>query len=143
MYQQLLLDDKSQELVTINTHRGLFQYTRLPFGIASAPAIFQRTMETVLQGIPGICVYIDDILVTGESEEEHLDHLKLVLQRLEDAGLRWKRSKCQFMMSHVEYLGHHIDQEGLHPTPQKVEAIQKAPAPTNKTQLNWFSKLLL
>ena len=97
-YQQLLLDEKSQELVTINTHRGLFQYTWLPFGIASAPAIFQRTMETVLQGLPCVCVYLDDILVTGASEKEHLEHLKLVLQKLEDVGLRLKRSKCQFIV---------------------------------------------
>ena len=141
-YQQLLLDEKSQELVTINTHRGLFQYTRLHFGIASAPAIFQRTMETVLQGLPCVCVYLDDILVTGASEKEHLEHLKLVLQKLDDVGLRLKRSKCQFMVSHVEYLGHRIDQEGLHPTAGKVEAIQKAPAPTNKTQLKAFLDLV-
>ena len=143
-YQQLLLEEKSQELITINIHRGLFQYTRLPFGIASAPAIFQRAMETVLQGLPGVCVYLDDILVTGASEKEHLEHLKLVLQRLEDVGLRLKRSKCQFMVSHVEYLGHCIDQEGLHPTAGKVEAIQKAPAPApaNKTQLKAFFGLV-
>ena len=141
-YKHLLLEEKSQELVTINTHRGLFQYTRLHFRIASALAIFQRTMETVLQGLPGVCVYLDDILVTGASEKEHLEHLKLVLQRLEDVGLRLKRSKCQFMVSHVEYLGHHIDQEGLHPTAEKVEAIQKALAPTYKTQLEAFISLV-
>ena len=83
-------------------------------------------METVLQALPGVCVYLDDILVTGASEKEHLEHLKLVLQRLEDVGLRLKRSKCQFMVSHVEYLGHHIDQEGLHPT-----ASRRVPWPSH------------
>ena len=64
-YQQLLLDEKSKELMTINTHKGLFRYTRLPFGVASAPAIFQRTMDSILQGIPRVCCYIDDILISG------------------------------------------------------------------------------
>ena len=90
-YQQLVLDEQSQQYVTINTHRGLFQYAYLPFGVASAPAIFQHVMEMVLQGLPSVCVYVDDILVTEASEEEHLQNLNAVLQRLQDAGLRLKR----------------------------------------------------
>ena len=61
-YQQMALDEDSSTLVTINTHRGLYQYTRLPFGVASAPAIFQRVMDTVLQGLPKVICYLDDIL---------------------------------------------------------------------------------
>lgn len=64
-YQQLLLDEKSKEFVTINTHKGLFKYNRLVFGVASSPAIFQRTMDTILQGIPHVAAYLDDILITG------------------------------------------------------------------------------
>ena len=73
-YQQIQMADDSKKYTTINTHivKGLYQYTRLPFGIASAPSIFQRTMETILQGIPNVSVYIDDILVTGKSDEEHI-----------------------------------------------------------------------
>ena len=71
-YQQLLLDAESRQYVTINTHRGLYQYTRLPFGIASAPAIFQKTMDTILQGLPNVFCYIDDILVTGPDDDTHL-----------------------------------------------------------------------
>ncbi len=63
-YQQLLLDDQSKNLTTITTHKGLYRYTRLPFGIASAPAIFQKTMDTILQGLPHVICYIDDIMVT-------------------------------------------------------------------------------
>ena len=65
MYHQLVLDEDSQPIVTVNMHKGLYRYQRLPFGVASAPAIFQRAMENVLQGIPNVCVYLDDILVTG------------------------------------------------------------------------------
>ena len=67
-YNQLVLDEDSRKYVTINTHKGLYQYTRLPFGIASAPAVFQRTMDTMLQGIDGVACYIDDIIITTEEE---------------------------------------------------------------------------
>ena len=75
-YQQMTLDTDSRVYVTINTHQGLFRYTRLPFGIASAPAIFQSTMETILQGLTNVQCYIDDIMVTGTSEQEHLHNLE-------------------------------------------------------------------
>ena len=75
----------------ISTQKGLFRYNRLPFGVASAPAIFQQMVEGILQGIPHICVYIDDILVTGKSEEQHLQTVDEVLSRLEAVGLRLEK----------------------------------------------------
>ena len=100
--------------MVINTHRGLFQYTRLPFGISSAPGIFQRVIESLLRGIEGVVVYLDDILITGSTEDAHLRTLDEVLSRLDHAGLRVKQSKCAFMRPSVTYLGHKID-KGLHP----------------------------
>ena len=85
-YQQLLLDEESKKLVVINTQKGLFRYTRLPFGISSAPGIFQRVMESVLQGISGVIAYLDDILVSAATEEEHLQRLEMVFDRLERQG---------------------------------------------------------
>lgn len=119
-YQQLPLDEDSRQYVVINTHKGLFRYTRLPYGISSAPGIFQRTMENLLNGIPGVQVYIDDILVTGETTEDHLRSLEEVLRRLEKAGLRVKKSKCRFMQPSIIYLGHLIDADGIHPLSEKV-----------------------
>ena len=87
-YRQLKLDAESQEYLVINTHKGLFHYTRLPFGISSAPGIFQKAMETLLQGISHVTVYIDDILITGENDVDHLQTLETVLERLAKAGLR-------------------------------------------------------
>ena len=141
-YQQIPLDKESKKLVVINTHKGLYQYNRLPFGIASAPAIFQKAMEGLLQGIEHVTVYIDDILVTGRTEEEHLQNLEEVLSRLEKAGIRLKKSKCAFMLPSVEYLGHTISAEGLHPTSEKIKAIQDAPTPRDVPQLRSFLGLL-
>ena len=89
-YQQLELDEDSSQYVTVNTHQGLYRFTRLPFGVASAPALFQQLMDTMLQGIPHVICYIDDILVTGVNDSEHLSSLAAVLERLERHGFRMK-----------------------------------------------------
>ena len=87
-YLQIPLDEAFQKLVTINTHKGLYKYNRLPFGISAAPSIFQRTMESILQGLPGVCVYLDNILITGKNDEEHLTNLSAVLQKMSAAGMK-------------------------------------------------------
>lgn len=85
--QQLLLDEESQEFVTINTHCGLYRYRRLPFGIASSPAIFQKVMEQILQGLDKMVCIQDDILVTSENDQEHLQNAEKMLQRLSEYNL--------------------------------------------------------
>ena len=95
-------------------------------------------MESPLQGIPGVCIYLDDILVTGTTKAEHLEHLTVVLRRLDEAGMRLKRQKCAFLLLSVEYLGHTISEEGLRTADSKVEAIVKAPTPQNVTELHSF-----
>ena len=97
-YQQVRLDEKSQELVT---HKGLYRYNRLSFGVASAPGVFQQLMEKVLQGV--VC-YIDDVLVMGWNEDEHLRNLEEVLKCLDEKGFRLKRNKCHLFKPSVEYL---------------------------------------
>ena len=141
-YQQMVLNDDSKDLVTINTHCRLYRYTRLPFGIASAPALFQRTMDIILQGIPHTICYIDDILVTGENNQEHLNNLEEVLRRLMHHGITLKKEKCNFMSESVEYLGHVIDSQGLHVKQDKVDAIVNAPKPRNVTELRAYLGLL-
>ncbi|KAL5500514.1 hypothetical protein EMCRGX_G012092, partial [Ephydatia muelleri] len=117
-------------------------YTRLPFGVASAPALFQKTMDIILQGMKHVMCYIDDILVTGSTEKEHFTQLEEVLKRLQHHGLKVKKDKCAFFQDSVQYLGHKIDASGIHTTDSKVEAVKNAPAPKNVQELRLFLGLL-
>ena len=141
-YTQLELEESSKDYTTINTHQGLYRFNRLPYGISSAPGIFQRCMENILRGIPYVQVRIDDILVAGRSKEEHLDCLRKVLQRLKDAGARLKRKKCEFLTSEVVYLGFKIDSTGVHPVPDKLRAIEEMPRPSDVKQLQAYLGML-
>ncbi|CAC5397510.1 unnamed protein product [Mytilus coruscus] len=102
-YQQLLLCQNSRNLVTIITHLGLYRYTRLPFGAASSPAIFQEFMDYVLEGLDGVGCILDYLIITGNSDEDHLKYLESVLKRLSEYGLKMKKSICFLMKSEVEY----------------------------------------
>lgn len=140
-YQQILLDEDSKKYTAINTHKGLFVYNRLCFGINSAVSIFQRIMETLMKDL-NVVVYLDDLLVMGRDETEHLTNLDRVLQRLQENGLRVKESKCEFGKTQIEYLGHVLDEKGVYPSQDKVRAIHKAPAPTNVKELRAFLGLV-
>ncbi|XP_056912821.1 uncharacterized protein K02A2.6-like [Takifugu flavidus] len=141
-YLQMHVEEQSRKLLTINTHKGLFRYRRLPFGITSGPALFQRAMDQILTGLPGVQCYLDDILCTGANNEEHLRNLDVTLQRLEEYGLTVRKDKCEFFKPSVEYLGHVTDAEGLHTAPSKITAIVDAPPPQNISQLRSFLGLL-
>eukprot|EP00096_Caligus_rogercresseyi_P015395 TRINITY_DN783_c0_g1_i10.p1 TRINITY_DN783_c0_g1~~TRINITY_DN783_c0_g1_i10.p1 ORF type:complete len:755 (+),score=-63.82 TRINITY_DN783_c0_g1_i10:668-2932(+) len=137
-YNQLKLDEKSKVLTTINTHKGLFQYNRLCFGVSSAPGIFQRLIENLLKDIPGVISFLDDIVIGGSTPTEHRSRVFSVLTRLQDVGLKLNLSKCSFNTSSIVYLGFHIDEKGLKPTQEKLKALQNAPSPTNLTQLRSY-----
>ena len=84
------MDEASKLYTTISTHRGLYRYNCLPFGVSATPAIFQRTLEKLLYGIPNVCVYLDSVLVIGKTSKEHLENLGDVLNSLETAGMKLK-----------------------------------------------------
>ena len=137
-YQQMILDEDSAKLVTLNIQQGLYRCTYLLFSVASAPAVFQCKMDRILQGVSkGVC-YIDDILVTGDSEKQHLQNLEEVLPQLKDNGLRLNCAKCSFFQGSVKYLGRRIDAQGVHTADTKVKAIREALPPQNINKLHSF-----
>ena len=137
-YHQLPLDETSRKYTTVNTPNGLYEYLRLPYGINAAVGIFQRTIENILKGLKGVCVYLDDILVTGKTTTEHVENLHAVLLRLQENGITLKREKCKFFLPEVEYLGFNVSKDGLKPTKDKVEAIKEAEAPKSLSELRSF-----
>ena len=112
-YQQLLLSPRSRELLTINTHKGLFQPTRLQFGVNSASEIFQRELENRLAFIPYVKVRSDDILISGKNDVEHCNKSSKILKIIYDNGSRLKLQKCVFMQDEVVYLGFKINENGF------------------------------
>nr|XP_055061179.1 uncharacterized protein K02A2.6-like [Misgurnus anguillicaudatus] len=141
-YQQVPLEESSKRYLTVNTQKGLYIYNRLPYGVASAPAIFQKIMDQILQGMEGVICYLDDILITGKDTKQHMENLEEVLKRLQASNLRVRREKCLFFQSSVSYLGHVIDSDGIHPMKEKTDAIKKAAIPENVTELRSFLALL-
>ena len=141
-YHQIEMEEDSKKYLTINTHMGLFQYNRLVFGITSAPAIWQRTIDQVLEGSSGTSCILDDMITTGKNDDEHLANLEEVLRRLQAHGLRANKTKCEFFKEKITFCGHDIDRHGLHKSPEKVEAVLKAPRPSNVAELRSFLGLV-
>ena len=110
----------------------------MTYGVSSAVSIFQRTIENVLRDLPGCCACIDDILVSGDTDEAHLDNLHGVLRRLQECGLKLNPDKFFFMLDEIVYLGTSISAAGISPTKEKVQAIHDADPPTNVTELQSF-----
>lgn len=126
------------------TPQGLFQFRVMPFGLTNAPSVFQQLMEKILSGLNPedgpdfVAVYIDDVLVFSRTLEEHLQHLRQVIQRIRDAGLKLKPSKYSFVREEVEYLGHIITPHGLKTNPRLTSAIVDFPQPRTLTELRRF-----
>ena len=141
-YHQIILDEESRGITTFTTHKGLFQWKRLPFGINSASEVFQNTIQQVLHNLKGVRNIVDDIIVWGQTQKEHDDNLEALLQRLRDTGLTAKRSKCLFNADSLWFYGMILTKNGVRPDKEKVEAIQNTPPPTNVTQLRSFLGLV-
>ena len=132
---QVSLDEESQELTTFISPFGRYCFKRLPFGITSAPEIFMRKMNEILDGLKGVCVYMDDILVHGENMEAHNENLKAVMSRLNEVGLRLNPEKCVYRQSELKFLGHIFSKDCIKADPDKVSAIQNLPSPSGVDQL--------
>lgn len=133
------LDDESSKLVTFNTPFGRYSFTRLPFGISSAPEVFQKRAQQVFGDIPGVAVIFDDIIIAAETTEEHDVILRQLLSRARDMNVRFNRSKLQLTVSSVVYMGHVVSSHGIAPDPSKIRAIVDFPPPTSKEDLLRFN----
>ena len=123
-------------------HGAKYEFNRCPFGLSQAPAYFQRLVHEVLKGITFAFGYLDDILIFSPDNKTHLEHLELVFQRLREADLKLKASKCNFFKKHIQYLGHLVSGEGIEPLPEKLEAVRKMPPPTTPKEVRQFLGLV-
>lgn len=144
-YHQIRMAAESQELTAFSIHgKGHYEYTVMPFGLSTAPAIFQSTMEQLLAPVLGkhTHVYLDDIIIASDSFENHIKHLEEVFLLLSGAGFRLNWAKCRFMQEYTEFLGMIVGQGEIRASPRKTETITNFPRPKSVRQLRGFLSLL-
>lgn len=148
---QMSLSENSSRYTAFNTCFGTYQFLRLPMGLKTSPNTFQLMMDKVLKGLQfKICLcYLDDVLICSETFEQHLEDLNEVFARFRSAGLKLGPRKCTFATDKCIFLGHQISKDGIHPPPDRVDALLKIPPPSNVRQLrriigmfNWFRKFI-
>ena len=143
-YWQNRMSPQSREKTAFVVPQGLYEFRVMPFGLTNAPAVFQRLMQRVLRGLNPddspdfVSVYIDDVLVFSPTLADHLHHLRLVIQRIQEVGLKLNPAKCRFVCKEVEYLGHILTPDGLKPNPKTVLAVKDFPQPTNIKEVRQF-----
>ena len=141
-YYHIALKDEAKAKTAFVTPFGKYQFNVTPFGLAQAPAYFQDLMQKVLVGLDFAMAYLDDIIIFSKTEEEHLKHLDIVFERLQQAHLKLKCSKCDFFKKHIQYLGHLVSAEGIKPLPEKLECVEKMPPPRNPKEIKQFLGLV-
>ena len=122
-YHNIPLDKPSIPITAFNSPFGKFEYVKVPFGLAQAPAYFQELMTGILKDFPFTIAYLDDIIIFSKTHEEHLSHFCMVFKKLKSANLSMKKSKCSFFSKEIQYLGHILSATGIRPLPAKTHAI--------------------
>ncbi|GKC14941.1 putative reverse transcriptase domain-containing protein [Tanacetum coccineum] len=142
-YHQLRVREEDIPITAFRTRYGHYEFQVMPFGLTNAPAVFMDLMNRVCKPYLDkfVIVFIDDILIYSKTEEEHSEHLKIILDLLKKERLYAKFSKCDFWLESVQFLGHVINSEGVHVDPAKIEAIKNWPAPTSPTEVRQFMGL--
>ncbi|KAJ3524491.1 hypothetical protein NM688_g8550 [Phlebia brevispora] len=139
-FTQIEIASEDVEKTAFRTHKGLFQFRRMPFGLRNGPSIFRRVMQGILAPYLWLfcLVYIDDIVVYSKSYEEHINHLDQVLGAIEKAGLTLSPQKCHLFYNSVLLLGHKVSRLGLSTHQEKVRAILELQPPTKLAELQTF-----
>lgn len=137
-YHQIELEEQSRYITTFTTHVGLRRYKRLNFGISSAAEIFQQTVSESLQGLQGVKNMSDDIIVYGETQEQHNTRLRKVMERLRERNITLNRPKCEFNKQKLSFFGYVFSAYGISADPAKIQAIKSAKSPTNTSEVKSF-----
>ena len=137
-YYHIALGKDSRAKTAFVMPFGKYEFLVVPFGLAQAPAYFQLFMNQVLEGLPFAMMYLDDIIIFSNSEEEHLLHLEEVFHRLRKAGLKMKQSKCDFFKNQIHYWGHLISEDDISPLPDKLDSIKNMPVPKCVKEIRQF-----
>ena len=137
-YWQVKLDEASSKLCIFNTPFGRYRFTRLPFGIKSAPEVFQNHMSEMFADVEEVKVIVDDLLVWGKDDEEHDARLEQVLRRAREVNLKFNAKKCKIKQEGVPYVGHVLSKEGLKADPEKIRAVKEMKPPENAKELKTF-----
>uniref|UniRef100_A0A5S6Q5I1 RNA-directed DNA polymerase n=1 Tax=Trichuris muris TaxID=70415 RepID=A0A5S6Q5I1_TRIMR len=148
-YHQLRLHEDSRDLTAFITHDGLFRFRRVPYGLSSAPSAFLKIMTEILQGLPGVVCYLDDLVVFGQSTYEHDRNLDAVIHRLQQYDVTLNSSKCKLRQTELLFLGYKITRAGIRPEKSHLTAISEMHEPTNVHELrsllgllSWYSKFI-
>lgn len=143
-YHQIEVQEEDREKTGFSTPFGHFEFNRMPFGLKTAPATFQRAMNNVLKGLQGLhcLVYLDDVIIFSKSLQEHSQKLKAVFDRFRETNLKVQLDKSHFLRKEVLYLGHTITRDGLKPNTDKIDAILNYPLPKTTTEIKSFLGLL-
>ena len=137
-YHYIALGKSSRAKTVFVMPFGKYEFLMVPFGLAQAPAYFQLLMNKVLKGLKFTMMYLDDIIIFSQDELQHLQHIEIVFSHLWEAGLKMKRSKCDFFKSEIHYLGHLISPEGISPLPNKLDSIRHMPVPNSAKEIKQF-----
>ncbi|UYV61908.1 K02A2.6-like [Cordylochernes scorpioides] len=141
-YHQIEMDEASKNLLVVSTHRGLYRYNRLPFGISPASAIFQRCMDSLFHDVPNTVIYLDDIFIGSKDEQEHYRILEMIFDKLKELNFTLNKEKCLFLKKDICFLGHIINEDGVRPDSKKLEALERCKKPFDKTSLKSFLGML-
>ena len=139
---EMIEEARPKTVFTLLANLGKWEFLRCPFGLAQAPAYFQRLINEVLAPFDFAFGYLDDILIYSPDVATHLKHVEMIFQRLREVGLKLKMEKCSFLKKHIQYLGHIVSGDGIKPVPEKLSSIQRMPCSYTPKEVKQFLGLV-